>query len=217
MAYSFDAASTQYIAYPQGDVPAQGDAFTFAVRFYGPTGASTGHIWSYSRSTSASPLRRLRWNTGFNRLNILDRSDANVNIEYFTTGATLARDVWESGQYVRPNGSSRTVYLNAANSNTNTTTQTTSTFDRLTLGVFWRSTGAEDEPFGGRIAEFALWDVDLTTDELISLHKGFKPSRIRPQSLTAYVPLVRELQDVRTARTLTNVNGATVIDHPRVY
>lgn len=69
----------------------------------------------------------------------------------------------------------------------------------------------------GRICEVAIWSVDLTDDEVNSLAKGFKPTRIRPQSLVFYAPLIRDIQDVRAGVALTNNNGATVANHPRVY
>jgi hypothetical protein len=69
----------------------------------------------------------------------------------------------------------------------------------------------------GLAAEAAVWNVALSDAEVVSLSKGFKPYRIRPQSLVFYAPLIRELHDVRGGRNLTNNNSATVANHPRVY
>jgi len=41
--------------------------------------------------------------------------------------------------------------------------------------------------------------------------------KIRPQSLLFYGPLVRDLNDQKGGRIITNNNGATVANHPRVY
>ena len=68
----------------------------------------------------------------------------------------------------------------------------------------------------GQIAEAAIWNVALTDGEIASLAKGFKPTRIRPQSLVFYAPLIRNLQDTRKGMALTNNNAATVAAHPRV-
>lgn len=43
------------------------------------------------------------------------------------------------------------------------------------------------------------------------------PDKIRPQSLVFYSPLVRDLNDQKGGLTITNNNGATVANHPRVY
>lgn len=67
------------------------------------------------------------------------------------------------------------------------------------------------------VAEAAIWNVVLTDAEIASLDKGFKPYRVRPQSLVFYAPLVRVVQDVRNGITLTPTNSPTVADHPRVY
>jgi hypothetical protein len=72
-------------------------------------------------------------------------------------------------------------------------------------------------PMNGKIAEAAIWDVALSAGERTALAKGAKPNRVRPQSLALYAPLLRDLADYDSARTLTNNNSATVADHPRVY
>ncbi len=41
--------------------------------------------------------------------------------------------------------------------------------------------------------------------------------KIRPQNLVFYSPLVRDLIDARGGRAITNNNGATVANHPRIY
>ncbi len=69
----------------------------------------------------------------------------------------------------------------------------------------------------GRIAEVGIWNAALTAAEIASLAKGMACDKIRPQSLVFYAPLIREIQDVRGARTITNNNAATVATHPRVY
>lgn len=74
------------------------------------------------------------------------------------------------------------------------------------------------QPSNGQFAEIGVWNVELTSDEINSLAKGFKPSRVRPQSLVYYVPLIRNVQELRTGLTLTAGPVApTVIAHHRVY
>lgn len=68
----------------------------------------------------------------------------------------------------------------------------------------------------GKISEAAIYNTNLTADEIASLAKGFKPYRIRPQSLVFYAPLIRDLQDTKGALAITNNNTATVAVHPRV-
>jgi hypothetical protein len=72
-------------------------------------------------------------------------------------------------------------------------------------------------PTAGSIAEVGVWSAILTDGEIASLAKGMTCDKVRPQSLVFYAPLVRDLQDVRGARAITNNNTATVSAHTRVY
>lgn len=67
------------------------------------------------------------------------------------------------------------------------------------------------------IAEVGIWNATLTAKEIASLAKGMICDRVRPQSLVFYSPLVRDLIDQKGGLTITNNNGATVTQHPRVY
>ena len=80
-----------------------------------------------------------------------------------------------------------------------------------------RSSGTFDRGLDGRLAELAVWNAVLTAAEVASLAKGFRPQRIRPQSLVFCVPLLRTNQDIRnaTAGTTTGATGGSA--HPRVY
>ena len=69
----------------------------------------------------------------------------------------------------------------------------------------------------GLIAEVGIWSAALTAAEIASLAKGMTCDQIRPQNLVFYAPLVRDLNDQKGGRVITNNNAATVANHPRVY
>lgn len=69
----------------------------------------------------------------------------------------------------------------------------------------------------GLVAEVGIWNAALTAAEIASLAAGMTCDKVRPQSLVFYAPLVRDLVDVKGGLTITNNNGATVANHPRVY
>lgn len=71
--------------------------------------------------------------------------------------------------------------------------------------------------FDGRIAEVGIWNAALTAAEIASLAKGMTCDKVRPQNLVFYAPLVRDLIDQKGGLTITNNNGATVANHPRIY
>lgn len=85
--------------------------------------------------------------------------------------------------------------------------------DRLAIGA--RTTNDLFVP--GEVAEAAIWTAALTVAEMESLAAGFKPFRVRPQSLVFYAPLIRAAQDLRGGLALTENNGPTVANNPRVY
>jgi len=105
--------------------------------------------------------------------------------------------------------------LNGGGNTTNTDNLVISGFTQIGIGA--RYTDSWGGFYNGDIAEPAIWNAALTAAEIASLAKGMTPDKIRPQNLVFYAPLVRNLQDVRGGLTITNNNGATVANHPRVY
>lgn len=107
---------------------------------------------------------------------------------------------------------SRTAYQNTTAGTPNTDSRTITTEVSIRIGRRAAANG-----FTGQLAEFAIWNAALTDAEINSLAKGFKPPRIRPQSLRYYVPLVRNVHELRSGITFTAVNAPVVFAHPRVY
>lgn len=110
----------------------------------------------------------------------------------------------------------RTVYVNGSStSNTTSLGDAATTFNRLGIAVLPRNTAISY--IDGKIAEVGIWNQELTRDEIQSLYKGMRSTRIRPQGLVFYAPLVRTIHDTRQRLNLTNNGSATVANHPRVY
>ena len=69
----------------------------------------------------------------------------------------------------------------------------------------------------GAVAEAFIYDVALTDVEISALAAGYSPLFIRPQSLQAYWPLIRdEDQDRLGGYDLTAYNTPTILEHPPV-
>ena len=109
----------------------------------------------------------------------------------------------------------RTAYFNGGNKTSNTATQTTVTPTVIGIGAYRRTPLASK--FIGPIAEVAGWSVVLSDEEIASLAKGFRPFRVRPQSLQFYLPLVRAIAEIRRGIAFEQVGTSSVADHPRVY
>jgi hypothetical protein len=141
-------------------------------------------------------------------------TDSGGTTAVFGIGS-VAQTTWYSAGFVEAASNSRYVFFEASKSSTNTVSRTPNA--TAGIAIAGALNGTQFAHHEGQIADAAIWDVALTDDEAISLARGFKPFRIRPQSLKFYAPLVRTLQDLRGALTITNNNTATVADHPRVY
>lgn len=106
-------------------------------------------------------------------------------------GTTLSANTWYhlSATY---DGSTLLLYVNGVQEASPLSTSATpdSTGGNLNIGCLYTDTGgATNEPFGGNIADVALWNVALTVNELLSLAKGTRPWKIRKSSLKGVWPL----------------------------
>ena len=71
-------------------------------------------------------------------------------------------------------------------------------------------------PGMGGLAEIGIWNVALGDDEILELSLGVPPSKIRPGSLVAYLPLVRDLIDVK-GNAFAITGSLSVGDHCRIF
>jgi hypothetical protein len=120
----------------------------------------------------------------------------------------------------------RRIYLNGSNATAeNTANQAyTATFDNFRIAARKSATQATALTgfFQGVVAEVAVYSDALGIEDIKSLAAGAKPTSVRPDLLSCYLPLIRQLNDVTETRAITNtfltsVSGATVAVHPRRY
>jgi hypothetical protein len=115
-----------------------------------------------------------------------------------------------------PNNTTVTAYLDGGNSATSTGSALNPSPTRINIGARFSSSSV-GLFMDGRIAEVGIWNAALTAAEVASLAKGMTCDKVRPQNLVFYSPLVRDLIDTKGGRSITNNNGATVVNHPRIY
>jgi hypothetical protein len=136
---------------------------------------------------------------------------AGVSSDFGTT-SSYSINTWHHACLSCPSNSERTVYLDAGGQRTNTATRNV-----IAAGVTALRIGFLVNALDGLAAEVGVWSAALTQPEIASLARGMTCDKIRPQSLVFYAPLVRDLIDQKGGLTITNNNGATVAQHPRVY
>jgi hypothetical protein len=134
-----------------------------------------------------------------------------------TSTSSFATGTWTHAGAVYSTTSSRSVYFNGVNEATNTTSIVPSSITRIQIGRQQFNNISGVSWLNGRLAEVGIWNAALTAEEVASLAKGMTCDKVRPQSLVFYAPLVRDLIDQKGGLTITNNNGATVANHPRVY
>lgn len=187
---------------------------TFACWFY--TDLSHGGSLIDISDTQGNNSWRL-WITSSNTIQVT--AEAAGSSTTATTTATFSNTTWNHGCGVFSSSTSRTVYLNGANSVTNTTSRTPNigTITRSSIGSR-RQGGTSETFFNGKIADVGIWNIALNTSEINSLSKGVSCSLVRPQNLVFYAPLIRNLFDYSKSNFNINNNGPTVFDlHPGVY
>lgn len=129
---------------------------------------------------------------------------------------TFALNSWVHITGVFPNNSSRTVYLNAGGSRTNTANAGVQNLpNSVSVGVRWNNSLGLF--LNGQVAEVGIWNGILSLQEIESLSKGMTCDKISPQNIVFYAPLVRDLQENKGGLTITNNNSAAVTAHPRIY
>ncbi len=207
MAYDFNG-TTQYleIATAVANRPCTMAAWGFL-----NSTASARDIVSVSSKTTLSVLR-LNVNTG-GQFRIADQGNTNA----VANGGIVSTGAWNHYAGVFSSASSRTPYTNGIAGTTSTTTVAAISPTVTNIGAFFAGTSSAIQFFNGRLAEVGIWNVALTAAEVASLAKGMTCDKIRPQNLVFYAPLVRDLQDTKGGLSITNNNGATVANHPRVY
>lgn len=214
MSYDFVAASSQYIL-SNASFAAITLPVTLSCWMRPDLTGTSRYSFSLSRASLASSIGLGQDATNY--LCAIHNYGPTNGISQYTT-STLTVGTWYHVLGIFTSGTSRTVYVDGVAGTTNTTTVTVAAgFDRPTVGCRNRNT-SYDSFFDGKVAECAVWNVSLTTDEIISLSKGFKPTLIRPQSLKYYAPLAGNANNFKDNVAPTLTNGPTIDGlHPRRY
>lgn len=143
--------------------------------------------------------------------------DAGGSSGIASSSASYSASTWTHGLAVLAAANSRTAYLNGANAGTNTTSVTSSGWDRTRVACRV-SGGSNGAFFTGLLAELAIWNVALSADDASMLGAGYSPLCVRPDALVFYLPLLGEdspAPDEVGGLALT-VSGGSHADHPPI-
>lgn len=211
MAYAFTAASSRYLS--TASTPVTAMPLTIAGWFNFPfTGVNQGIAGVNAVGTGVTGSFRLALNSS-NQVVANCAAGATQGVSAFTG---VSANTWTHACGVFASATSRTAYANGIAADANATSASPAGVNAVHIGVNWPSAGATGYA-NGQIAEVGIWNVALSAQEIASLAKGVTCDKVRPQSLVFYAPLIRDLTDCRNSLAISNINAATVANHPRVY
>ena len=208
MAYEFTSASSQYLS--TASAPVTATPLTLACWFRPTNVADTRYILSLGAATANDSHSIYH---GSSSLFAVSTDTASNQATRSITGLS---NTWIHACAVFSANNNRQIYANGTAGTANTSIRNPVNIAAFRIGSVYFG-GAIGFYANANIAEVGIWNAALTADEVASLAKGLTCDKIRPQSLVFYAPLVRNLQDVKGGRVITNNNGATVAIHPRVY
>jgi hypothetical protein len=197
MAYNFNG-SNQFL---ENNTPISASPFTLSCRF-NQQASATKYLIQLTGTSAVDGF--------FVASNELVYQFANPNYNEIRGLGTFSPGAWNHACIVCNSSTSRVAYLNGNSTSSNA--NSVANFSILKIATLSGSLN-----FNGGIAEVGIWSAALTGNEIDSLVKGMTCDKIRPQSLVFYAPLVRDLIDQKGGLTITNNNGATVANHPRIY
>lgn len=210
MARLFSSASNEYL-HRVGAV-VSGPPFTM-VCWYKPTTNPEPYVMGMGTEAGGGAAYHL---LEHNSSGYLSARSYDGSVGVATTSAQISTGAWNHLAGVFSATNARAALLNGANKGTNAT-DIDPTVQNTTIGCEIRN-GSVSWPVNGAIAEVAFWNVALTDAEIGILADGFSPLFVRPESLVAYWPLVRdEDQDIVGGYNMTAYNTPSVGDHvPRI-
>lgn len=179
--------------------------------------------WFYSTNTAQQTFVSVGISGGTHRCMIQRNTTSqvsanavgNISVVSTFTGSTIVTNTWNHACGVFASNTSRTAYFNGSAATTNTSTVTQNAFDDLRIGARWATTLGVG--MRGLLAEVGVWNVALTAGEISSLADRINCSKIRPESLVFYSPLVREFIDTVGGSAITNNNSVLIGNHPSIY
>lgn len=209
MAYSFTAASSQYLS--ASSAVASAMPLTIAAWAY-PTTTGTARVMAALDSTSGFSTFLLALSASNQ---VFTNASAGTG-NFVTSTAAVNTNEWCHACGVFASTSSREVFTNGTSTASSASSFTAPAPNGTKIGARLQN-GTLGSQFSGRIAEVGIWSAALTVSEIASLARGVTCDQVRPQSLVFYAPLIRNIGDMARGIALTNNNTATVADHPRVY
>lgn len=184
MSRRFDG-STQYGT--TASVPVTAVPLTLACWVYPEVSANFFSI-AINNATTLGDSFELNYNAGASHSNAAVRQSGSYSEAEATAAANF--NAWNHVCGVFPTNSLRRSYINGGNvgSDSTTLTPTAASLTNVDFAVL-RAGGSNFSMLQGRIADAAIWNVDLAASEVAALAAGARPFEIRPLNLVGFWPM----------------------------
>ena len=210
MSFDFDG-STEYFESTDSALTdlASNLPFSVAFWFYNNTASGEDTGWVVGPASGTSDKHALY--TFDDTVRALTRTTSNG---IATSTGTFSTNTWThaAGRWLASN--SRAAYRDGGNEGTNNANKVISS---ATNSLVARETGGSSKMFDGRICELAVWDVDIGTDAIAELAKGFSPLLVHPAGLVDYWPMVRHSRGIVGGINWTETGAPPIAEHTRVF
>lgn len=187
MSRIFTAASSQYLSTTTLPIASLGYPNTLACWFWVNDVAANYTLMSWADSGSVNTrLGMLSAGAVASdplRANATNNAGTSQNAD---TTTSVTANTWHHACAVFTSAASRTIYLNAGGSATNSTSLVTAWNN---LGIGARVNSTIGTPLDGQVAWAGVWDVALSAAEILSLSLGFHPAIVRPSGLVEFFPI----------------------------
>jgi hypothetical protein len=210
MARLFDDASTQYLS--QASPVLTGTPLTMACWFNSDDAAIAQLLLGLTPAAGNGNGFYLNLNGAAAGDPVQART--NGNLASSTSGYSI--NTWHHACGVWASATDRRAFIDGGSKGTNATNATPGAITKTHIG---RRENNLDMHMSGRIAEAAIWNIDLADGDVATLAKGYSPLVIRPANLVAYWPLMGRTSpeiDWVGKFDMTLNNGPTQAAHPRI-
>ena len=210
MARLFDDAATEY-ALVEDNLGITGYPYTLACWFNTDDDTiSQGLMWVGDKDSGVEYGEIQAAGAVGDAVSAANRSTSDgFDAAYSSTGFTAG--AWHHACGVFTNSTSRAAFIDGGSKGTNASENAPdAVYDRFGIGA--RLDATASNWLSGHIAEAAVWNMALSDDDVAQLGAGYSPLFVRPESLVAYWPLVRDLVD-RLGTVELTPNGTTVSAH----
>lgn len=181
--------------------------------WYRPTSGINSYLMCIGASATVNAFEMFCANNGVNGTYTAQATAASLLNSSVSAAVSNNPGVWHHIVGVFASATAVTVWVDGVAATTATTSRVPSGLNQYTIGARDRG-GAQNNYANGRIGLPTIWNVGLTTNEIVALSRGANPLGVRRASIVHCAPNCD--QNVIGASSLTLTGSPPLADNPPV-